>query len=55
MTRTILELLACIAFAVLLAILLTEWLAGCGEHYIDARGVVHTYPCVFVPQREEGK
>lgn len=34
-------------FAVFLAVMLTEWLAGCGESYIDAKGVRHQYECVI--------
>lgn len=30
------------------AVLLIEWLAGCGETYIDAKGVTHQYECVFI-------
>jgi len=39
------------AGGILLAALTIEWLAGCGEHYIDAQGTVHNYECVFIPQR----
>lgn len=34
-------------FALFIAVLFTEWLAGCGESYIDAKGVRHQYECVF--------
>ena len=33
--------------AVFFAVMLTEWLAGCGESYIDAKGVRHQYECVI--------
>ena len=32
----------------LIAVVLIEWAAGCGEHYIDARGTVHINQCVFI-------
>lgn len=25
-----------------------EWLAGCGETYVDAQGERHYYECVFI-------
>ena len=34
----------------LFAVLIVEWMAGCGETYIDANGVRHQYECVFIPQ-----
>lgn len=36
-----------------LAVLLVEWAVGCGEHYIDAHGEIHYYPCAFFPDREQ--
>jgi hypothetical protein len=39
-----------VAFAVLGALIIIEWLAGCGESYTDARGIVYLYECVFIPQ-----
>jgi len=36
--------------AIVLAVLLVEWMAGCGETYVDANGVRHQYECVFIPQ-----
>ena len=38
-----------------LAVLFIEWMAGCGESYIDANGVRHQYECVFIPQPPERK
>ena len=37
------------------AVLLIEWMAGCGETYIDANGIRHQYECVFIPQPTERK
>ena len=31
------------------ALLLLEWAVGCGETYIDAKGVTHAHECVFLP------
>ena len=36
------------AFAVLGAIVLLEWMAGCGETYIDSKGVRHANECIFI-------
>lgn len=39
---------AMVAFAVLGAVVLIEWMAGCGETYIDANGVRHANECIFI-------
>jgi hypothetical protein len=31
----------------LLAVVILEWAAGCGETYVDAEGQVHQYECLF--------
>ena len=36
------------AFGLLGAILLLEWMAGCGETYIDAKGERHANECIFI-------
>ena len=36
------------AFTILGAVVLIEWMAGCGETYIDSKGVRHAYECVFI-------
>lgn len=36
------------ACAVGFAVVLIEWMAGCGETYIDSKGVRHAYECVFI-------
>lgn len=33
-------------FGFLLMVL--EWAAGCGEHYIDAEGNSHLHQCIFI-------
>lgn len=47
--RTAFEILCCILVAVLLSVVMVEWLAGCGESYVDASGMRHRYACVFLP------
>ncbi len=42
--------IAMLFFGGLFALLIIEWMAGCGETYIDANGVRHQYECVFIPQ-----
>lgn len=46
------EVAAVALAAVFLALLLVEWMAGCGETYVDAAGVRHQNQCMFVPIRE---
>ncbi|MDV7391947.1 hypothetical protein RZS08_11355, partial [Arthrospira platensis SPKY1] len=47
-------LLAAVLWVVMLgfiAVVVIEWMAGCGESYVDANGVRHINECVFIPQR----
>jgi hypothetical protein len=37
-------------FAFLTTALLIEWMAGCGETYVNAAGVRQAYECVFIPR-----
>lgn len=46
--KRLLEFLLLCAFAVLLAVVTLEWFAGCGESYIDAKGVSHKNECLFL-------
>lgn len=41
-----------IAFAAFMAVMVIEWLAGCGESYVDANGVRHQNECVFIPNQQ---
>ena len=34
-------------------LLLTEWMAGCGESYVDSKGVTHIGECVFINQPQQ--
>lgn len=33
------------------AFVLVEWLAGCGETYVDSKGKRHSHECVFLPSQ----
>lgn len=33
---------------VFFALLLLEWMAGCGETYVDSKGVRHANQCIFL-------
>lgn len=34
------------------AFLLVEWASGCGETYVDSKGVTHTNQCILTPNRK---
>ena len=42
------DILAAVVFGVILAVLFAEWAAGCGETYIDSRGIRHQHECLFI-------
>lgn len=33
------------------ALLLVEWASGCGETYIDSKGVRHANECIFINRK----
>ncbi len=37
-----------VLFAGLLAVMFIEWMAGCGESYIDSKGVRHANECIII-------
>ena len=45
--RWVLTVAAVTAFALLGAVILIEWMAGCGETYTDAKGEQHANQCIF--------
>lgn len=49
MFKKLLEILVVIVFGILLGMFVLEWMAGCGETYVDANGVRHQNECVFIP------
>lgn len=40
------------ALVVTLAWVVMEWMAGCGEHYVDSKGTVHINECAFTSIRK---
>jgi hypothetical protein len=42
------DTLLAIIIGALGALILIEWMAGCGETYTDSKGKVHQETCVFV-------
>lgn len=46
--NTIFEVVMVIIFGVALAVFAMEWMAGCGEYYIDSKGAVHQNECLFI-------
>jgi hypothetical protein len=53
--RSALKLASIFVMAFVVAMLLVEWMIGCGESYVDANGVRHQYECAFIPQSKESK
>ena len=37
-----------VVFFVLLIVAVSEWAAGCGESYVDAKGKTHVGQCIFI-------
>jgi len=35
-------------FAGFIAVMFIEWMAGCGEHYIDSKGISHANECIII-------
>jgi hypothetical protein len=46
--KTLTEITIALLLGALLALVLIEWAAGCGETYTDANGVTHQNECVFL-------
>ena len=42
------QVLASLFFGVLLAVLVLEWWAGCGETYVNAKGERIAHECIFI-------
>lgn len=36
------------ALLVFFVVLLAEWMAGCGETYVDSKGKTHPNECIFI-------
>ncbi len=55
MKRLFVWLAQALAGLVLIAffcLMLIEWMAGCGESYVDAKGKTHINECVFINQSQ---
>lgn len=37
-----------LAFLALMVVMISEWAAGCGESYVDAKGKTHVNECLFL-------
>jgi hypothetical protein len=46
--RWVLYVTSVTAISVLGAVILIEWMAGCGETYTDAKGEQHANECIFI-------
>jgi hypothetical protein len=46
--RWVLYVTSVTASAVLVAVVLLEWMAGCGGTYTDSKGVQHVNECLFI-------
>ena len=44
--------LAGIVLIAFFCLMLIEWMAGCGESYVDAKGKTHINECVFINQSQ---
>lgn len=47
-TEVILTMLGTLAFTAFVAVMLLEWMAGCGETYIAADGKRYAHECMFI-------
>jgi hypothetical protein len=41
-----------LAFVAFIAFMLIEWASGCGEHYVDSKGVTHINECTFTTSKK---
>lgn len=48
MLKAIIEFVLGIAILIVLAMLMLEWVVGCGESYEDAQGKTHIQDCIFI-------
>lgn len=46
--KKLINLALALTIGVAMAILLMEWMVGCGETYTDSKGVSHKYACMFL-------
>ena len=50
--HTLLVVAGSLLIAAILFVLLLEWAAGCGESFVDSKGVTHVNECVFINRGE---
>jgi hypothetical protein len=46
--KKVLNLALASLIGIAMALLLMEWMVGCGETYIDSKGVSHKHACLFL-------
>ena len=46
--KILLDVLIATFFGLFMAVILAEWMVGCGETYVDAKGIRHQNECLFV-------
>lgn len=39
-----------LALLLFFVVLFAEWMAGCGETYVDSKGKTHQNECIFIKQ-----
>ena len=44
----ILQGLIGVAFLAFMVVMFAEWMAGCGETYVDSKGKTHQNECIFI-------
>jgi hypothetical protein len=54
-TLWVIPTLLWVCIMALTAVMAVEWVAGCGETYIDANGVTHQHECVFIKREGNTK
>lgn len=50
--KKLLNLALATLIGLVLALLLMEWMVGCGESYVDSKGESRQYACLFFKQGE---
>lgn len=46
--KSIAEYIFAVIIGLIMAILIAEWMMGCGETYVDSKGITHKESCIFV-------
>jgi hypothetical protein len=46
--KTTIQTLFGLALGAFFVLMLVEWAAGCGESYVDSKGITHVNECVFI-------